>query len=88
MQILTEAIDVGAPAYNQRHFAACYHAYEGAALNLEKRLPAACGGPKKAMREGRNRAAKLTDAAAQAWAMRDAFDGLIEVIGRRVSAPH
>jgi hypothetical protein len=84
-QILAEAIDVGAPAYNKGHFAACYHVYEGAALDLEKRLPVACGGPKKAMRDGRNRAAKLTDPSAQAWAMRDAFDGLMDVVGRRAA---
>lgn len=82
--IVGEAIDVGAPVYNEGHFAACYHIYEGAAEDMEKRLPATCPGPKKAMREGRARAAKLTDPSAQAWAMRDAFDGLIEVIVRKV----
>jgi serine protease Do len=79
-----EAINVGAPVYNQHHFAACYHIYEGAALDLEKRLPASCPGPRKAMREGRARAQKLDDPSAQAWAMRDAFDGLTSVITRKV----
>ncbi len=83
-KIIGEAIEVGAPVYNQQHFAACYHVYEGAALDLEKRLPAACVGPKRAMRDGRARAQKLDDPSAQAWAMRDAFDGLIEVIVRRL----
>lgn len=83
-RIIGEAIEVGAPVYNEQHFAACYHVYEGAALDLEKRLPAACKGPKKAMRDGRARAAKLEDPSAQAWAMRDAFDGLVEVIERRL----
>ncbi len=83
-RIIGEAIEVGAPVYNERHFAACYHVYEGAALDLEKRLPAACKGPKKAMRDGRTRAEKLGDPSAQAWAMRDAFDGLVEVIERRL----
>ena len=82
--IVGEAIDVGAPVYNEGHFAACYHIYEGAAEDMEKRLPATCPGPKKAMHDGRARAAKLTDPSAQAWAMRDAFDGLIEVIVRKV----
>ena len=81
---LGEAIQVGAPVYNERHFAACYHVYEGAALDLEKRLPAACKGPKKALRDGRLRADKLLDPSAQAWAMRDAFDGLIEVMERKL----
>lgn len=83
-RIVGEAIDVGAPVYNHRHFAACYHIYEGAALDVEKQLPTACSGPKKAMRDGRARAQKLDDPSAQAWAMRDAFDGLIEVIVRRM----
>ncbi len=83
-RIIGEAIEVGAPVYNEQHFAACYHVYEGAALDLEKRLPAACKGPKKAMRDGRTRAAKLDDPSAQAWAMRDAFDGLVEVIERKL----
>ncbi len=30
------------------------------------------------------RAAKLGDPSAQAWAMRDAFDGLVEVIERKL----
>jgi hypothetical protein len=82
--IMTEAIDVGAPVYNQRHFAACYHIYEGAALDIEKRLPFACPGPKKAMKDGRTRAQKLDEPAAQAWALRDAFDGLLEVIVQKL----
>ncbi len=82
--IVGEAIQVGAPVYNERHFAACYHIYEGAALDVEKRLPATCLGPKRAMRDGRTKAAKLDDPSAQAWAMRDAFDGLMEVIVRRL----
>jgi hypothetical protein len=72
--------------YNERHFAACYHIYDGAAVEVEKKLPAACKGPKKAMRDGRAKAGKLDDAAAQAWALRDAFDGLLDVIGRRFQA--
>jgi hypothetical protein len=82
--IVGEAIEVGAPVYNETHYAACYHIYEGAALDVEKRLPNACSGPKKAMRDGRARAQKLDDPSAQAWAMRDAFDGLLEVIARRL----
>lgn len=83
-QLMAEAIDVGAPLYNQHHFAACFHIYEGAALDIEKKLPVACPGPKKAMRDGRARAGKLEDPAAQAWALRDAFDGLMEVIVQRL----
>jgi serine protease Do len=81
------AIQVGAPLYNDGNFAACYHVYEGAALDAERKLKAACRGPKKALGDGRRKAAGLNDAAAQAWAMRDAFDGLMEVIARKLKAP-
>ncbi len=79
-----EAIDVGAPLYNNGDFAACYHVYEGAASDLERKLPRACKGPKRALADGKKRAAKLTDPSLAAWAMRDAFDGLLEVIHRRI----
>ncbi|WP_437309044.1 S1C family serine protease [Sorangium sp. So ce388] len=78
------AIQVGSPLYNEGDFASCYHIYEGAALDMERRLGAACRGPKQALSEGRRKAARLDDNAAQAWAMRDAFDGLLDVILRKV----
>jgi hypothetical protein len=78
-----QAIDIGAPLYNSGKIAACYHIYEGAAQDLERRLPASCKGPVKALADGRARAAALQDPDAQAWAMRDAFDGLVDVILRK-----
>jgi serine protease Do len=80
---ISGAIEVGAPLYNQGNFSACYHVYEGAAQDIERRLPKRCSGPKRALAEGRARAAKLDDPSAQAWAMRDAFDGLIDVMKRK-----
>jgi serine protease Do len=76
-------IEVGAPLYNGGNFAACYHVYEGAAQDLERKLPPACKGPAKALAAGRTKAATLTDPSDQAWAMRDAFDGVLEVIARK-----
>ncbi|KYF68281.1 S1C family serine protease [Sorangium cellulosum] len=78
------AIQVGSPLYNEGDFASCYHIYEGAALDMERRIGRACRGPKQALAEGRRKAAVLDDNAAQAWAMRDAFDGLLDVILRKV----
>src|SRR4029079_4730665 len=49
VRVLEEAIEVGAPLYNQGNFAACYHIYEGAALDLERRLPAGRRGPTDAL---------------------------------------
>jgi hypothetical protein len=79
---LGDAIDVGAPAYNEGRFDDCYRTYVGAALDLEKRLPKTCAGPSKALASGRQTANGLTRSSDQAWAMRDAFDGLLDVISR------
>ena len=83
VQMLTEAIEVGAPLFNAGNFAACYHVYEGASSDLQRRLGAGCTGPKRALAEGRRKASLLSDPGSQAWAMRDSFDGLLEVIVRK-----
>ncbi|HEX3774903.1 MAG TPA: trypsin-like peptidase domain-containing protein [Polyangiaceae bacterium] len=77
---LQDAIEVGAPLYNEGKIAACYQIYEGAAADLAQRLSGSCSGPKRALNEGRKRAAKLADPNAQAWAMRDSFDGMLELL--------
>jgi hypothetical protein len=79
---LQGAIEVGAPLYNDGKLAACYQIYEGAAADVTQRLPAACRGPRLALSAGRQRAAKLVDPGDQAWAMRDSFDGMLELLGR------
>jgi hypothetical protein len=76
------AIDVGAPLYNAGNFAGCYHMYEGTASDLERKLGETCVGPIQALEVGRARAASLSTPSAQAWAMRDTFDGLIDVVVR------
>lgn len=83
---ISQAIEVGAALYNQGNFAACYHIYEGAASDIERRLPRQCQGPKRALSRGRNKAAKLDDPSAQAWALRDAFDGLSDALLRQLRA--
>jgi serine protease Do len=80
---LGEAIDVGAPLYNDGNFAACYHIYAGAAADLQRKLPRTCRKPAKALMAGTKRAERLTSASDQAWAMRDAFDGLLHVIVKK-----
>ena len=83
LRTIAEAIEVGAPLYNSGNHAACYHVYEGAAADLGRKLPAACRGPAEVLAAGRTRAASLSTPIAQAWAMRDAFDGLIDVVLRK-----
>ena len=77
-----DAIDIGAPLYNHGNFAGCYHLYEGAASDIERQLPSTCQGPTEALRAGRRRAAEQSSPSASAWAMRDAFDGLLDVAER------
>lgn len=84
-QLLVEAIGVGAPIYDQGNFAACYHLYLGASHDAETKLSPTCGGPRRAMATGRFRAASLSGSSEQAWAMRDAFDGLLDVISRKLN---
>ncbi len=79
---LGDAIAVGAPLYNDGDVAGCVVAYEHAARELEAALPASCSGPVRALSEGRATAGKLALPGARAWAMRDAFDGLIEIMDR------
>jgi hypothetical protein len=83
VQMLGSAIEAGAPLYNAGKPDACYHVYDGASSDLLRRLPAACRGPAKAIGDAQKRAASLTDASAQAWAMRDAFDAVLDVIARK-----
>jgi serine protease Do len=81
---LQGAIEVGAPLYNEGKLAACYQIYEGAAADISQRLSASCRGPRAALSAGRLRAAKLVDPSEQAWAMRDSFDGVLELLERSV----
>jgi serine protease Do len=78
-----EAIAVGAPLYNQGNHRACYQIYEGAASDIENRLPKTCVGPKRTLAQGRSRAAALDEPSEQAWAMRDVFDSLSDALRRR-----
>jgi serine protease Do len=80
VHMATEAIDAGAPLFNAGNPSACYHVYDGAASDLGRRLPASCRGPMRALADAQKRAASLGDPSAQAWAIRDAFDALIEVV--------
>ncbi len=80
LKTIGDAIDVGAPLYNNGNHAGCYHIYEGAALDLDRKLPASCKGAAEVLKSGRARAAGLSNATEQAWAMRDAFDGVTNAI--------
>jgi serine protease Do len=80
VHMVSDAIDAGAPLFNAGNTSACYHVYDGAASDLARKLPPSCRGPSRTLAEAQKRAAGLGDPSAQAWAMRDAFDALIEVV--------
>jgi hypothetical protein len=80
VHMVSDAIDAGAPLFNAGNTSACYHVYDGAASDLERKLPPSCRGPSRTLAEAQKRAAGLADPSAQAWAMRDAFDALIDVV--------
>lgn len=76
---IAEAIRLGAPAYNEGDVARCYSIYAETAKKLIDTRDD-CAGVQTALRAGLARAAAMTDVDHQAWAMRDAFDGLLLVI--------
>lgn len=78
---IASAIDVGAPLYNEKNIEACFRIYQGAALDLSRKL-GKCVGPKRALQVGLERADALDTPDQRAWAMRDTFDGLLEVLDR------
>jgi serine protease Do len=82
LKTIGDAVDIGAPLYNDGNFEGCYHVYEGAASDLERRLKASCGKPARAIADGRKKAAKLSNPSDRAWALRDTFDALLDVIKR------
>jgi serine protease Do len=81
-KMILDAVDVGAALYNEGRAEACYHVYDGAASDLERKLPHACRGPASALADAQTRAASSAAASDQAWVMRHEFDALIDVIGR------
>jgi hypothetical protein len=83
---LANAIETGAPRYNQGDHAGCYRMYLGTATDLLSTLPA-CPGVRTALLAGIVRASVLQTYTERAWAMRDAFDGVLEAYQRRKPPP-
>ena len=79
---IDSAIGVGAPLYNQGNFEACFRVYEGAALAVQREV-SGCAGAKEALMAGVSEANRRPGFVDKAWAMRDAFDGLIELLRRK-----
>lgn len=75
-----EAIENGAPLYNEGKHEACFRIYEGTAVKFEH--DAACAGVRSAFGDGLLRASGLNTYTEKAWAMRDTFDGLLDAARR------
>ncbi|MFN0063932.1 MAG: trypsin-like peptidase domain-containing protein [Myxococcaceae bacterium] len=84
-QVLQEAITEGAPLYNRGDAHGCFQVYLQAAERLlfERRD---CFGLLRAIAEGVGRARGFDEADARAWALRDAFDGVLALIQQRSEA--
>ncbi|AKJ05917.1 S1 family peptidase [Archangium gephyra] len=82
---IMQAIQLGAPAYNQGDPESCYRLYERTAERLIQERPD-CPGAQAALREGLQRCTRLEGADACAWALRDTFDGLLHLIDRWLQA--
>jgi S1-C subfamily serine protease len=78
---ISSAIKVGAPLYNEDQYEACFRIYEGTSTKLEHDAP--CAGVSKAFGDGLLRASTLRTNKEKAWALRDTFDGLLDVAGRK-----
>lgn len=79
---IREAIEVGAPLYNPPicKAEACYRIYEGVVYKLLRSV--SCKGISDALNQGLARAEKLPTYHAKAWAMRDTFDGVMDLLMR------
>jgi hypothetical protein len=82
-QTIASAIRVGATAYNDGNPARCYDVYRRAAQQLIL-IRADCSGVQAALRAALAQAESLVRPDEQAWAMRDAFDGLLVAIEQHV----
>jgi serine protease Do len=82
---LLQSIQIGAPLYNRGDATSCYRLYARTAERMI-REHAQCPGVSDALRQGLERCARLDNEDACAWALRDTFDGLLNVIDRWLRA--
>jgi hypothetical protein len=77
VQAISQAIELGAPLYNQGNHEACYRIYEGTSMRIERE--SGCRGVRDAFGAGLLRAGTVESYTEKAWALRDMFDGLLDV---------
>lgn len=77
VKAISEAIELGAPLYNQGNHEACFRIYEGTSMRVERESN--CKGVREAFGAGLLRAGTFESFTEKAWALRDMFDGLLDV---------
>jgi hypothetical protein len=82
---INQAIELGAPAYNQGHLEACFNIYRDVAAKVEGDK-GMCKGIRDAFGQGLLKSETRNNFKDKAWDMRDTFDGLLNVIDRKVTA--
>ncbi len=80
LALIDRTIQLGAPLYNSGDHEACARAYRDTSLKLS--TDNACPGIRQAFVDGLARAAAAPGFTEQAWALRDTFDGVIDVVVR------
>ena len=84
-QAIEEAIEIGAPLYNEGKHKECARIYQLTAERWVK--DSQCPGIREAFKEGLDRVGTLSSDTDKAWALRDTFDGLMDVMIRKTSGP-
>jgi serine protease Do len=84
VEAISKAIELGAPLYNSGNHEACFRIYEGMSSKLER--DSQCRGIRDAFGAGLLRVQTLASYTEKAWALRDTFDGLLDVATRYARA--
>jgi hypothetical protein len=82
-QAIQQAIEVGAPIYNQGNHEACFKIYRSTHTLLEQ-SEEMCRPVREALGNGLLRSTTVDGWKAKAWSLRDSFDGLLMIAYRRL----
>ncbi len=77
--LISEAISIGAPTYNQGNHAGCYTIYEGASYKILYLYGDHCKETKQVLQEALEKASQDFTYTEKAWTLRRAFDFILGV---------
>jgi hypothetical protein len=77
--VIEEAINIGAPTYNEGNIMGCYRIYEGAAYKIIYKYGGECKEIKDILEAALEKSYGDYSAADKAWIMRKAFDAIMGV---------